>query len=441
MEILAVAGIETVLFLDVPSAEDLAKFPEARAIGIAGLSRSQTPAWMRDHLPTAFDALSAFGAPLTHYKTCSTFDSSPLLGSVGMATDIGAEMFGSAWIPLVIGVPDIARYQLFGNLFAGLGTDTHRLDRHPIVSTHPATPMLEADVRRHLGRQTSLPVGLVNILELQTDRADKALSLALEEGSRIVAFDVLDQQTLVEIGRLVWDGTVGPNFAIGSQGLECALVAYWKAAGLLPDTALAEAAAVCPVDQLLVVSGSCSSVTAAQIDAAQDAGFCIVDLDVGKAAHTQPWRTELERVSNTTLDLLGQGRDVVVATARSERASESPNAAQLKTPNLLEDLDGETRQAVNSRIGTGLGWIVAQAVQHGEITRVVAAGGDTSGHAISTLGAAALSIVAPLQPGVPLCRIHSDNTDIDGLEVALKGGQMGSTDFFIAAKNGASFAR
>jgi uncharacterized protein YgbK (DUF1537 family) len=36
-------------------------------------------------------------------------------------------------------------------------------------------------------------------------------------------------------------------------------------------------------------------------------------------------------------------------------------------------------------------------------------------------------------PGAPLCRIHSDDQHLDGLDIVLKGGQMGSPDFFEAA--------
>ena len=44
---------------------------------------------------------------------------------------------------------------------------------------------------------------------------------------------VLDEETLVEAGRLVWEQRGERLFALGSQGLEYALVAYWRDAGLL----------------------------------------------------------------------------------------------------------------------------------------------------------------------------------------------------------------
>jgi 3-oxoisoapionate kinase len=61
---------------------------------------------------------------------------------------------------------------------------------------------------------------------------------------------------------------------------------------------------------------------------------------------------------------------------------------------------------------------------------VVLAGGDTSSHAVAQLGLHALTWAAATEPGAPLCRGHSDTAALDGLELVLKGGQVGSKDFF-----------
>ena len=42
----------------------------------------KTPAEMDAALGPAFESLRALGAPLCHYKICSTFDSSPSIGSI-----------------------------------------------------------------------------------------------------------------------------------------------------------------------------------------------------------------------------------------------------------------------------------------------------------------------------------------------------------------------
>ena len=56
-------------------------------LGIAGVARSRDPAWMERNLPPVFDVLAGIGAPIAHYKVCSTFDSAPHIGSIGRAID------------------------------------------------------------------------------------------------------------------------------------------------------------------------------------------------------------------------------------------------------------------------------------------------------------------------------------------------------------------
>jgi len=87
MEVMTFAGLPTVLFLDMPTDAQVARFAGYRSIGIAGVARSQTPAWMDAHLPPVFHKLAALGAPIAHYKVCSTFDSAPHVGSIGRAIE------------------------------------------------------------------------------------------------------------------------------------------------------------------------------------------------------------------------------------------------------------------------------------------------------------------------------------------------------------------
>ena len=139
MEVTAFAGLPTVLFLNPPTPEQLAQFADRRVIGIAGIARSQSPAWMDRHLPPVFELLRSLGAPITHYKVCSTFDSAPHVGSIGRAIDIGAPILGGAWQPVVVGDPGMGRYQAFGYLFAvanGVGYPARRAPGHVAPSGH-----------------------------------------------------------------------------------------------------------------------------------------------------------------------------------------------------------------------------------------------------------------------------------------------------------------
>jgi uncharacterized protein YgbK (DUF1537 family) len=270
MEVLTFAGLPTVLFLGVPTGEQLARFKGYRGIGIAGVARSQSTDWMEINLPPVFQTLAGLNAPVSHYKVCSTFDSAPHVGSIGRAIDLAAPVLGGAWHPLLVAAPAIARYQAFGNLFAAVGAVGYRLDRHPTMSRHPITPMDEADVRRHLAKQTNRSIGLVDYLAMKRGEAAAILAQELGQGAEIVALDVVDDETLAEAGRLVWEHRDRRLFAVGSQGLEYALVAHWQAAGLLDKPQDRFRAA--PVERIIAVSGSCSPVTAGQIAFAERMG-------------------------------------------------------------------------------------------------------------------------------------------------------------------------
>ncbi len=163
LECLAATGLRSVLFVDVPTPEVLARFEGLDAIGIAGNSRSLTPEEMEEAIPRALHALERSGAPILHYKVCSTFDSSPSIGSFGRVMDIARRELGRSTIPIVVGAPKLARYSFFGTLFARHNVDgtVHRIDRHPTMSVHPTTPMREADMRRHIGAQTSQQIALL----------------------------------------------------------------------------------------------------------------------------------------------------------------------------------------------------------------------------------------------------------------------------------------
>ena len=300
MEVLAANGLETVLFLDIPEGRQLERFPNCRAIGIAGCSRSQNPAWMDAHLPQIFRALQALQASLCHYKVCSTFDSSPQVGSIGRALDIGQEVFGSAYVPLLVGAPALRRYCVFGNLFATVNGETHRLDRHPTMSQHPVTPMAESDLRLHLAAQTSKRIGLLDILALRSEKSSETLQRLVSQGSEVILFDILDEASLLQAGRLLWSSvSQGSSFLVGSSGVEYALASWWRSSGLLPPPV--EFPSAGETDRIIVVSGSGSPVTESQIRWAMARGFASVAIDVLRLLEQQSATAELARVLGLAL--------------------------------------------------------------------------------------------------------------------------------------------
>ena len=149
---------------------------------------------MEAELLPVFRRFRELDAPVLHYKVCSTFDSSPGHGSIGRAIDLGQESFASPWVPLVVGVPALWRYCVFGNLFARSGpeSEVHRLDRHPTMRYHPSTPMTESDLRLHLARQTEEDRAVRRTeIAAPKDEMEERLAELLGSSPEMVLFDVL----------------------------------------------------------------------------------------------------------------------------------------------------------------------------------------------------------------------------------------------------------
>lgn len=81
-----------------------------------------------------------------------------------------------------------------------------------------------------------------------------------------------------------------------------------------------------------------------------------------------------------------------------------------------------------------------QVLQRHRLARVGFAGGDTSSLAVqawsASSGARALTLAYTLSPGVAVCKVHATDTALDGVELMLKGGQMGPPDVFEALRQG-----
>jgi uncharacterized protein YgbK (DUF1537 family) len=402
----AQAGLASVLFLGVPDQRRLAAAGRLDVLGIAGTARSLPPAAMRGELAPVASFLAGTGAPLIHYKCCSTFDSGAGIGNLAVA--MGA-IVGDAvprLVAVIGGQPSLGRYCFMGHLFAEAGDgEVHRIDRHPTMSRHPVTPMHEADLRLHLAAQGLEGVGLVDARAL--DAGDDTIDARLEQlrgKSPVVLFDATESSHLARIGRVLCrEAAHAPAFALGASSVAQALILQWQAIGELPGQGgrAPVGAARSPV---FALAGSQSPVTARQIDLAR-AHYKVVPLDAGRliadAAATELYAT-------TCAAALGSGRSVLAHTGTATD-------------------DGPGGNVVARVCGDLLSRVLELAPN---VRRVGLAGGDTSSFSVSALGIWGLSFAGAFGPGVGLVRARADAARIDGLELMLKGGQMGPPDIF-----------
>jgi uncharacterized protein YgbK (DUF1537 family) len=419
LESLARAGARTVLFIEPPSKKLLDQYPGLNAFGVAGSTRSLSPAAMEKTLLPAFKKLKQSGARHIHYKICSTFDSSPAIGSIGKAIDTGELIFRNKFVPLLAAAPLLGRYCLFGNLFARMGIGSegiiHRLDRHPSMSKHPVTPADESDLRLRLKRQTKKKTGLLDITQLSKSKPaiQKEVRRIKKEGAGILLIDAVYQEQLTIIGELLDDWANDKSlFSVGSSGIGSALGQFWNEHGIIEQVKTwSDPGDAGPI---LVISGSCSPVTDAQIEYALSHGFVQVILeerlilkDDKKAMGSAIWNAQV---------LLQKGKSVIVHANGTKKKSKK---------NISPE-----------RLGRALGRIAKEIAAQGLFRRLVISGGDTSSYAAREMGIVSVEMIAPLVIGAPLCKAAAPGSPIDGLEVNFKGGQVGGENYFEVLKKG-----
>lgn len=396
-------GLSGRLFVGTPDAAALDRAAaECDVVGIAGVARSLATAELTAEVEPALRALAQIDPVIVQYKACSTADSSPSVGSLGRVIEIGRDVFGDRPVPLLFAQPDFGRYTAFGHHFAAEGGTVHRLDRQPTMSTHPTTPMHESDLALHVSRQTALPVGS---LPFTAYASASAIAQALRGSpDAAVVLDALDDAQLEMVGAAVCElaGERHPLFVLGSGGLSRALAHAWPPRSVATGSEVlaprSEGGGAGPV---LVVSGSLSPQTRRQTDAAARAGWHVRDLPLEQSA--------IDAAAVDAIAALRSGRSVVLAS----EASDSPA--------------GDALPAVASAAAS----VALSAVRAAATSRVIVCGGDTSGGVVRLLGISSVSIAANPEGNVVLLRAEAGDPAVDGLELLLKGGQVGGDDLFV----------
>ena len=423
LESVTMAGIPAMLFLAPPTQDDLKAYPHIRAVGVAGTSRSQSPDWMDSHLADIFAKLKAIGAPICHYKTCSTFDSSPSIGNIGKAIELGHDIFEVA-VPVVVGVTRLKRYVVFSNLFAAASvagdSEAFRIDRHPTMSKHPSTPMNEADLRAHLALQTRRKIEGMDFRSMLAPDGSAAFARLCEENDAVI-LDTFDDATTYKTGQLLHERSlIKPTFVVGSSGVEYALADYLTKEGTLP--LVQPPAPRGPVDRTIAICGSCSPTTDKQIEWAKANGFLVKAIDT--VALVEKGEEEEKRLAAELVQLACDHKGIVLHTARG------PGDPQIAATRAALERKGLTAADSSPVMGSATGRILKHAIKATGLERAILAGGDSSSHAVSAMGITSLDVAGPLVPGAPLCRVYSADSAIDGTEISLKGGQVGEDDFF-----------
>ena len=146
-----------------------------------------------------------------------------------------------------------------------------------------------------------------------------------------MALDCIDAASLAACGRLIWEARGPQQFAVGSQGVEYALVALLAGGGADPGAAGGRRASARP-ERMAVVSGSVSPVTAAQIDWSLAHGFEGIAFDARAVVDPRALAEAEAAAVAAALDAVGRGRDPLIFTARGPDDPGGAGAARGAAP-------------------------------------------------------------------------------------------------------------
>lgn len=391
--LLARSGVRVSLRIGVPDAPptDAAPF-EVVALKIRTAPVDEAVAEAR----RALRWLTSAGAGRIFWKYCSTFDSTPR-GNIGPVAEALMDDLGTRRTIYSPSFPENGRRVFMGNLFVG----DQLLSESP-MKDHPLTPMRDANLMRILTPQVTRAVGLVDhTMVVKGAEALRAGLDALADTAHIVV-DAIDDSDLETVAVACRDMPL----LTGGSALARPLPALWRADGTLPEDAPQPEPPDLP-DAAIVLSGSCSAMTRAQVAAYLASGAPGFRLD--------------------PLTLARDGAGAALDWLAGQTLGTAPILYATAEPDAVRAAQGELGTARAGAIVEDALARIAVAARDLGARRFVVAGGETSGAVTTALGVDRLDIGREIAPGVPWTFANSADSRV---ALALKSGNFGRESFF-----------
>ena len=389
-------GLKTIQLLGTPRESDVV--PSVDAVIIALKTRTIPVEEAIEQSLRALNWLKSAGAEKFFFKYCSTFDSTDS-GNIGPVID---SLMADLETPFTIACPafpETGRTIFKGHLFVG-----DKLLSDSPMKDHPLTPMKDSNLVSTLSRQTSQKVGLVQYKDILGGPSEirKAFDQLQKEDVAIAITDVLNDEHLYFLGEAVKDF----KLITGGSGIALGLPSQFKSRNNHQEETRAHSLPKV-LGKELVLSGSCSEMTLAQVDEFSKR-YSTLKLNPIELAENN---SALANAVDWVIQAKGKEPILVYASA-------PPDAVKQAQKKLGRDL-------ASSTVEKALAKIALSAVQNG-FRRIVVAGGETAGAVVSNLGIKGIMIGEQIDPGVPTTVSIGDPS----IGLVLKSGNFGSADFF-----------
>lgn len=373
---------------------------DAEGVVVALKTRSVEPRLAVEASVQAAEALQRLGAKQLYFKYCSTFDSTSR-GNIGPVAEALGTFSGATAVPFVPSFPENGRRVYRGHMFVG-----DALLNESGMERHPLNPMRDANLVRVLASQSQAAVGLISRETVRRGpvAVKEALASCADGNTPLAIVDAIDESDLEILAAtlLQWPLVTGGS-ALGLHLARCL-------AGAHGTNAMGASALAPRVGRCAVLAGSCSIRTREQI------------------AHFTGQRPALQ----LPVRKLSEAPQDVVHSALGWFESQPAHMPAL----IYSAAEGAANQAaptlsMGRQIEDAFASIAQGLVARG-VSRLVVAGGETSGAVVTALEVAALQIGPEISPGVSWAQVIGGGR-ADGACLVLKSGNFGPRELFTSA--------
>lgn len=390
-------GLKAVLYNGIPPIDT--HIPDdCNAVVIALKTRTQERASAVHDSLNALRWLKYMGTIQYYIKYCSTFDSTKE-GNIGPIADAVMEELQVPYTLLCPALPVNQRIVKNGILYVN---NIPLSESH--MKYHPLTPMWESSIAKLMEPQSSFPCMVLNYEKLYWKKDILQQEIENFEAANKPFYIIPDYRSEQDAHRIV---ELFGNLPLltGGSGILTQLAAHCSIKTPLPLTAEQSGTA----GKGIILAGSCSLATLEQIKAFQTANK--------KTIQIRP--LELFHGRQTTESIWNE-------------ISHSPENELLiyssEPPELVKKTQEMGKQQIAALLEKTMSELALLAVKNG-FTRIIAAGGETSGAITKMLGFDAYLIGESIAPGVPIMLPLSNSS----IRLVLKSGNFGQPDFFLRA--------
>jgi uncharacterized protein YgbK (DUF1537 family) len=388
-------GIKTILFNGVPD-RPLDHDGDDMAVVIALKTRTEEKRLAVTLSGRAFQWLKENGARQLYSKYCSTFDSTRE-GNIGPIIDHVLETHGYAYTIVAPALPVNGRTVKDGHLLVH-GVPLH----HTHMKDHPLTPMWDSDLAELLKPQGKYPSLKITHDMLELAKED-ILQIVRDFGKDHEHFyvipDYCDERHANKIVEVFGD----LPFMTGGSGLMGELGKKLRA--LSAPSGMVESGTE---GKAIILAGSCSVATLRQIETYGARSGKSIKIDPIRLADGSQTKEQIWQ----QIEAAGEESVLVYSSDKPENVKFAQQSVE-NAAHMLEQT---------------MAWLARNAEKNG-YSRIIVAGGETSGAVTQALGYNAYLIGQSIAPGVPIM-VPLENRR---LRLVLKSGNFGQEDFFLRA--------